>query len=174
MRLDSLALALVIFVAAAATAPVSAQDSVPPTHASVNVGLFQFDLADSGFAPMLAVRGATPINNVLLFEAALLAARPDQGFSSASTFIVPEAQVQIVLPFTAFSPYMGLGGGAALDFRPSDGGGTQANLTISGSLGIKAWLNERLGAQGEFRARGVSSEFSGTSTEYTLGLIWRI
>ena len=87
---------------------------------------------------------------------------------------MPEGQVQLVLPFTAFSPYMGLGAGAAFDLRPEDGGGTQADLTISGSLGIKAWFGQQFGGQVEFRARGVGADFGGTSSEYTLGLIWRI
>ena len=172
MRLKSTALALAL-LALLPAARLMAQDP-PPRHISVNTGLFQFDMAEAGYSPMIAVRAGSPISHVLLLELALLAARPDQPFGGSSTFIVPEAQVQLVLPFERFVPYMGLGAGAALDLRDSEAGGTQADFTISGSLGAKFWINEGLGIQTEFRGRGVEVDFTGTSSEYTLGLIWRI
>lgn len=167
-----LALVVALFLTAASADRARAQDVMPPTHVSFNTGLFQFELAGSGYAPMLAFRAATPISAVLLFEGALLAARPGQQFGETTTFIVPEGQVQLALPFTSVIPYMGLGLGAAIDFRGGNGGGTQADMTISGSLGIKSWFSDTVGAQAEFRARGIDPEFSGSSSEYTIGLIW--
>lgn len=157
----------------ATSMPLVAQETAPPTHVSLNTGLFQFDLSGTGWAPMVAVRAATPISHVLLLEGAFTAARPGQQFAT-TTYLVPEAQIQLVLPFSGISPYMGLGGGAAFDLRDSDVGGLQADLTISGSLGIKAWLKDALGVQAEIRSRGVELDFTGSTTEYTLGLIWRI
>lgn len=172
MSLTKLALASLV-AALVAAAPLAAQETAPPTHVSINSGLFQFDLSGTGFAPMVAVRAATPIASVILLEGAFTAARPGQQFAT-TTFLVPEAQVQLVLPFSVISPYLGLGGGAAFDLRDSDAGGVQTDLTISGSLGIKAWLKQALGIQGEIRSRGVSLDFTGSTTEYTLGLIWQI
>ena len=172
MRLIFTALALAL-IALAPAAPLTAQEA-PPRHVSINTGLFQFDLSEDGYAPMLALRGASPISQVLLLELAFLAARPEQQFGQRSTFLVPEAQVQLVLPFERFVPYMGLGAGAAFDLQDSDLGGTQTDFTISGSLGAKFWLNDGMGIQGEFRARGVDVDFTGSSSEYTLGLIWRM
>lgn len=156
-----------------APAPASAQIMAPPTHVSVNTGLFQFSLTGNGYAPMVAVRATTPIASVLMVEGSVLAARPGQQFAT-TTFLVPEAQIQLVLPFEAFIPYMGLGAGAAVDLRDGSSGGLETDLTISGSLGVKSWLQSNLGVQGEVRLRGVDASFTGSSSEYTLGLIWRI
>ena len=173
MRATLLA-ALALLSAGLVTAPLAGQEEAPPFHLSVNTGLFQYDLSGTGFSPMLAVRAATPISSVLMFEAAVLAARPDQQFGQTTTFLVPEGQVQLVLPFSVVTPYMGLGAGAAIDFRDSEFGGTQTDVTISGSVGLKTWLSDQMGVQGEMRVRGVDVDFAGTSAEYTLGLIWRI
>ena len=162
-----------VLVAFAAVERAAAQEMAPPTHVSFNTGLFQFELAGSGYAPMLAFRAATPLTAVLIIEGALLAARPGQQFGETTTFIVPEAQVQLALPFTTVVPYMGLGVGAAIDFRGGAGGGTQTDLTISGSLGIKTWFSDTVGAQAEFRGRGIDPDFTGSSSEYTVGMIWQ-
>lgn len=164
---------LTALAAIGAAAPLSAQETAPPAHISFNTGLFQFDLSGTGYSPMVAVRAATPIAHVLQVEGALLAARPGQQFAT-TTYLVPEAQIQLVLPFSVISPYMGLGAGAAIDFRDDEFGGTQADLTISGSLGIKGWVSDSLGAQAELRARGVELDFVGSTSEWTLGLLWRI
>jgi hypothetical protein len=47
-------------------------------------------------------------------------------------------------------------------------------MTISGSVGIKAWLGRGLGAQVEYRGRGVGIDFEGAVNEYTIGLVRRV
>jgi hypothetical protein len=151
---------------------VSAQDA-PPRHLSASLGVFSYQLSESGLAPMLAIRGSTPISSVLVLEAGMVGTMADQVGRSAM-FLAPEAQVQIALPFDSFVPYMGLGFGAVIDFNGPDAGRSHLAMTVSGSLGIRTWLNEQLGIQTEFRGRGIGFDFDGSSSEYSLGLAWRI
>jgi len=151
----------------------NAQD-LQPRHLSANLGVFSYELADEGNAAMVAVRGNMPISSVLTLEAGILVTRPDQ-VGRTATFLAPEAQVQLALPFIRFVPYMGLGLGAAIDFGgPEDADGTSYDMGVSGSVGARYWLNPRIGLQGEYRNRGIGFDFAGSSSEYTLGLAWRM
>ena len=151
----------------------AAQDALP-RHITTSVGLFQYELSRNGVAPMMAIRGTIPTSSVLVLESGLVASRPRQEFGGSTIFLAPEAQAQLVLPFSRFLPYMGLGAGAVLDFRSDQLGGTYANFTVSGSLGIRAWVLNRGGVQVEFRGRGIGLDFEQTASEYTAGLIWRL
>jgi hypothetical protein len=166
-----LALTLVLSSLLGAT-DLQAQEDAQPPHFAAVVGIFQYDLSGTGIAPMLALRGTAPLTTVLTLEGGLLAARPGQQFGSTTTMLVPEAQVQLTLPFDYVTPYMGLGAGAAFDFRGTEFGGIENFLSISGSIGMRAALRDRLGVQAEFRGRGLGFDFTGSSAEYTLGVIW--
>jgi hypothetical protein len=169
MRLDLsrlLPLPLVLLLAVPTSA--EAQEEEPIASWTAAVGLFQFELDGNGLAPMVAVRGSTPISSVLLLEASLAGARPDQD-SGTSTVLIPEAQLQLNLPFTSINPYMGLGAGAFVDLKDSDAGGTELDFSISGALGVRAWFGERFGLAVEFRGRGIGADFEHTSAEYTIG-----
>src|SRR3712207_3041719 len=111
----------VILSVAAATAVVAgsarAQSVTPPPAFSVNAGAFQYDLAGTGTTPMLAVRADFPLGQVVLVEGSLGFARPEQQFGGRTTMMIPEAQLQVQLPLGRVLPYVGAGGGAALDFR---------------------------------------------------------
>lgn len=163
-----------LFAVFAPAIPINlAAQEEPDPHAAAVLGLFQFELEGSGFAPMVAVRAGMPIGSVLLVEGNLVAARPEQD-TGTSTVLIPEAQLQLDLPFTRILPYMGLGTGAVLDLRGSDGGGTKADFTISGSIGLRTWFGESVGLVVEFRARGMGVDFEGTSAEYTAGAAWKL
>ena len=161
---------LAVLCAVGARVPLRAQEVVQPSHISLNAGLVQLDMAGSGWGPMLAGRAAFPLANVFLIEGSILASRPGQDIRT-TTMLMPEAQIQLALPFTRVVPYMGLGAGAAIDFRGDSEGGTRGRVTISGSVGGKWWLREGLGAQVEWRARGVGADFEGSANEYSLGFI---
>lgn len=165
--LKLLAALLVIPAAAFAQEPA-------PRHITSSIGLFQYDIAGSGLGPMVAFRATTPVSSVLILEGGVLAARPESAMGQTRAFLIPEAQVHLAIPFDSFLPYLGLGAGAALDLRDSAAGGFRTDLTISGSLGLRAWIGERLGAHVEYRGRGIGVDFGGSSSEYTAGLIWRI
>ncbi len=171
MRLIRLAFAATLTVLAAVSA--AAQDALP-RHVTTSVGLFQYQLTRSGYAPMVAVRGSIPTSSVLLFEGGLVASRPQQQVGGGTVFLAPEGQLQLVLPFERILPYMGLGAGAVFDFRSSEMGGMDANFTVSASIGVRAWLLRRGGFQVEYRGRGIGYDFDGTSSEYTAGMIWRL
>lgn len=143
-------------------------------HVSVSIGLFDYDLPNSGLAPMFAIRGVTPISTVLMLEAGIVGSRPEQAAGNSSTFFAPEAQVQLGFPFSSVRPYIGLGGGAALDLRSSARGGSQTDFTISGSFGLRTWFNDRLGMQVEYRIRGIGADFEGSTTEYTAGVAYAL
>lgn len=145
----------------------------PPRHLAASVGVFSYKLAESGVAPMVAVRASTPVSTVLVIEAGIAASRPDQ-VGNPAMFLAPEVQAQLALPFEAFVPYMGLGFGAVIDFGGPDAGGSQFDISFSGTLGMRAWVNERLGIQGEFRGRGIGYDFATSASEYSLGLAWRL
>ena len=151
----------------------AAQDPVP-RHVTTSVGLFQYELSRNGLAPMMAVRATIPTSSVIVLEGGLVASRPRQEFGGNTIFLAPEAQAQLILPFSRFLPYMGLGAGAVLDFRSEQLGGTYADLTVSASLGLRAWVLNRGGFQVEFRGRGIGLDFEQTASEYTAGLIWRL
>ena len=70
-------------------------------------------------------------------------------------------------------PYIGLGAGAAIDFRSESAGGTQTWVTFAGSMGIKTWLGTKLGAQLEYRARGIGNS-GGSSNEFSVGALFRV
>ncbi len=156
-----------------AAASAAAQDPVP-VHFTTSLGLFQYQLTESGLAPMVAIRGSAPASSVLLVEAGVVASRPAQQVGGNNFWMAPEAQLQLVVPFDRIVPYMGLGAGAVFDFRNPELGGTQTSFTVSGSLGIRAWVLRRGGFQMEYRGRGIGVDFNGTSSEYTAGMIWRI
>lgn len=150
----------------------AAQDA-PPRHLSASVGVFSYQLAENGVAPMLAIRGSTPVSSVLVLEAGVIATRPDQ-IGRTEMFVAPEAMIQLALPFESLVPYMGLGFGGVFDFNGDDGVGSTAAMTLSGAVGVRYWLNPQLGLQGEFRGRGIGFDFDRSSSEYSLGLAYRL
>ncbi len=151
---------------------VFAQDA-PPRHLSASLGVFSYQLAENGVAPMLAVRGNFPISSVLVLEGSVVGSRPDQ-VGRTAMLLAPEVQLQLAMPFERFVPYMGLGVGAVADFGgPEEAEGASFNMAISGAVGSRFWLNERIGIQTEYRGRGIGFDFNGTSSEYSLGLAWR-
>lgn len=171
MRIKIAAIAVVVTLLLPAGAAV-AQESAPPTHLVLQTGLFQYDLVGDGYSPMLAARLVMPVATVLMFEGSLLAARPGQDFGETTTLLIPEGQVQLVLPFERIVPYLGIGAGAAIDLRSSEAGGRQSFATFSGSVGIKYWINSALGTQIEYRARGIGSD-GAAANEFGLALLWQ-
>jgi hypothetical protein len=169
MRLTSkLLLALTAALALGLPGAARAQEMMPIAHFTVAAGLFQWELEGSGLAPLLAVRAGTPVSTVLLLEGSVIGARPGQD-SGTSTVLIPEGQFQLAIPFTGVNPYMGLGGGAVVDFGGGEDGGTGIDMTISASLGLRAWFGDRFGIVAEFRGRGIGTDFDRTSAEYTFG-----
>lgn len=171
-RFSTVTLIALLLLLTANTA--SGQETAQPAHVALQVGLFQFDLEGEGYAPMVAGRASFPLATVLMIEGSVLAARPGQDLIDETTnLVIPEAQFQLTLPFTNVIPYIGLGAGAAIDFRSEAAGGTQSWVTFAGSIGIKSWFFDRGGAQAEYRVRGIG-DTGYSSNEFSVGVIWQL
>lgn len=173
------ALALPIILAAALPAASRAQSaslhSTPRPAVSVAAGVFQFDLSGTGTAAMVAARVERPLGRFFLAEGALVGARPNQ-LGATTTFLAPEAQLQVQLPVANdhVAPYLGVGAGLALDLRNSRYGGNHSDPTLSGAMGVRYWLTDAFGLRGELRVRGIGRGFVGSTAEWTLGTAWRL
>jgi len=170
---------VVLAVAAAIAAfsgSATAQSVVPPRALSISAGASQFDLSGLGTAPMAAFRVDLPLGRIVLAEPGVVVARPEQQFGSRTTLVIPEIQLQAQLPLGPVAPYLGVGGGLAMDFRSDAFGGTQTDVTGSVAGGVRWWATQRVGARAELRVRGVGANdggFTGTAAEWTAGLMWR-
>jgi hypothetical protein len=69
------------------------------------------------------------------------------------------------------SPYVGGGIGLA---RTKSELRTEWDPTFSAAVGTGVYLTERLGVTGEFRLRGHETRFTGTTSEISAGLVWRL
>jgi hypothetical protein len=160
-------------VVLALSMPAIASAQSERTAVSANFGVMQFDLSGTGEAPMFAVRFDQELGNIFLAEAGFLFARPKQQFGAKTNLFIPEVQLQAQFP-ARFAPYLGVGAGMAFDFRGERFGGTESNVTVSGAGGVQLRFNDRFGARGELRVRGIGSEFSGSAAEWTLGANFRL
>ena len=168
MRFGFTRLLAFTIVLSAPAAPALAQGSwgdVAVSGVAIN-----YDLSGVGNAPGLAVRTTRDLSPHVVLEFRGMFARPDQQFGP-STLFVPEAQIQYRWNVARWSPFVGVGGGAALVKSPlvSDWDGT-----ISFSGGTTVRLTNELGLIGEMRLRGVEYRFTGTVAEWGLGLAWRL
>ena len=163
-------------------APVVVHAQTARPAVSLSAGAFQYDLSGTGTAPMLAVRAELPLSRFFLVEGGMTAARLAQQFGATTTFLAPELQLQVQAPLAGgrVAPYLGLGGGAALDLRGAAYGGNHNTYTASGATGLRYWLSDNFGIRGELRVRGISSNrvaplgaFAGSAAEWTLGTAWR-
>ena len=143
-----------------------------PRHVTLTAaaGLSQWDLSGTGSSVLLAVRADRPLGPPwLLGEGSLATFHADEQ-DGGSTFLIPEAQLQLQLP-RAVAPYLGAGAGA---FGRIGGAGTHESvLTTSAAVGLRVWsLVPRAVLRGELRLRGVGSEFTGSAAEWTAGIGW--
>lgn len=173
-RLIKLTLVLVVLMTLAPVRRIEAQEYPQfDTNINVSAGVIQFDLSGTGTAPAIAVRFPFPLTSSLLLETGVLAARLDQQFDLTTTLVIPEVALQIQVP-RRFAPFVGLGVGAAIDFRPRSRGDAQASITSSAALGARYGISRRMGAIAELRVRGIGIGLSGSTAEWTGGLLWRI
>jgi hypothetical protein len=161
----SFAFALVV----AGVAPAQAQNSSwgDLTVSAVRV---DYDLSGVGSTPGLAIRTTRHVSSNVSLELGGLFAKPNQQFGP-STLFMPEAQVRYGWNAGRVSPYIGAGLGAALVKSSFH---TDWDPTLSLAAGTRVWLTDRLGLTGELRLRGHEWRFTGTTTELSVGLAWRL
>jgi hypothetical protein len=170
MRLElKVTLSLLVSLLAIGGSTAHAQDSSwgDLTVSAVRV---DYDLSGVGSAPALAVRTTRDFTSHVSLELGGVYAKPDQQFGP-STLFMPETQLRYRWHVARVSPYVGAGVGAALvnssfhsDWAP----------TLSMAAGTAVRLTDRLAATGEFRLRGHEWRFTGTTTELSAGLAWRL
>jgi hypothetical protein len=158
----------------AAAAPLRAQEDYWPDRPalSVSAGVSQFDLSGTGSSAMAAVRLERALMRALVLEGGVSVARPAQQFGATTTLVIPEVALQLQLP-RLVAPYLGLGFGDAMDFRPESVGGLRHNATVSVAGGVRLWLGDRMGLRGELRVRGIGSTLGGSTAEWTGGAALR-
>jgi hypothetical protein len=148
---------------------------------SLSYGVFDYDLSGVGDVRMLAARLERPFTKYVIAEAGMLYARPLVQSGKKTHFLVPEFQVQAQLPLPLISPYIGLGGGVAVDLgrdqdpvtsppQPAQRRRRRSDPTASISGGLRTWFNRAVGARAELRVRGIGGEFHGSSSEWTMGV----
>jgi hypothetical protein len=147
---------------------------------SLSYGVFDYDLLAAGDVRMLAARVDRPFTKYVVAEGGILYARPLTQSGDKTHYFVPELQVQVQLPLAMVSPYVGLGAGVALDVDrrqdvtspPRRRRATDPTASISG--GLRAWFTGAFGARAEFRRRAIGGEFGGSSSEWTIGVAFRL
>jgi opacity protein-like surface antigen len=147
----------------------------------ISVGRIDFDLSGTGNARGLVVRTTRHLSSHVNLEFRGLYAEycsdqiwgecvPDQQSGSTSLFM-PEAQLQYRWNVGRVSPYIGGGIGAA---RVKSSLDAQWDPTFSAAFGTSVYVTDRLGITGEFRLRGHEARLTGTTSEVTVGLAWRL
>jgi hypothetical protein len=160
-------LAFAFVISAAAASPALAQHRSDIAVSAIGM---EYDLSGVGTAAGLAVRTTHELTPHVVLEFRGMFAKPDQQFGP-STLFVPEAQIQYRWNVARLSPFVGVGGGAALvtsalasDWDPT--------ISFSGGTGVR--VTDQLGLIGEVRLRGVKYRFTGSIAEWGVGLAWRL
>jgi hypothetical protein len=139
---------------------------------TAGAGVSTYDLSGTGEALTTYVRADFPLRPALLVDVGVSAMFPKQQFGDTTTVLLPEAQVHLQLP-RRLAPYVGAGLGFAADFREEAAGGTQVDITLSASGGVRFAVADALGLRAELRVRGHETGFVGTTADFTAGVGWR-
>lgn len=151
---------------------------VSPAHAqgsswgelAVSAVRLDYDLSGVGSAAGVAVRTTRNLSSNISLEVGGLFAKPNQQFGP-STLFMPEAQLRYRWNAGRVSPHVGGGLGAALVKSPFHSN-WDPTLAVAAGTGVR--LTDSLSAVGEVRLRGHEWRFTGTTTELSAGLAWRI
>lgn len=155
--------------------PAAAQQEVPFAQLALLGGQLHYKLADSRNDGMLALRLAAPLVP-LGMEHWLVEPNVSYGRFEGSTgqrqhVFVAEVQVQLQSGISPVRPYLGVGGGMALNRVDST---LHVRPTVSADVGVRADLAESFGVLGELRLRRLGL-FQGWTREITVGVYgaWR-
>ena len=148
---------------------------------AVSAGRVDFDLSGTGKANAVIVRATRQLSTHVALEFGGLYSRycGDQTngkcdaiqLRGSTSMFMPEAQLQYRWNAGRLSPYVGGGMGVA---RVKSALLTTWDATFSAAVGTSVALTDRLGITGEFRLRGHDRRFTGTTSEVSAGLVWRL
>jgi opacity protein-like surface antigen len=153
--------------------PDRAQAQLPAAQHSVTggVGVFNFDLSGTGNAAAVSGRGTVALTRSVAVEGNLLFAWPEQQFGPSSVTAI-DAHLQYHWRVLGrLRPFAG-GGIGFLTSRSDFGDWTQFTLSAAG--GARFDVTDRLSILGEFRLRGVETDFVGSTAEVLGGLTYRV
>jgi hypothetical protein len=136
---------------------------------SLFAGATQFDLSGTGTTAMVGARADVELNRWFLGELGFGAIRPTEQFSSRSTYVFPEVQLQAQLPLAIVRPYIGAGAGFSTAFARGAGSATTCTATLASGLRVLL-PGTRTTARAELRVRGIADTFTGATADWTLGL----
>jgi hypothetical protein len=160
-------IAMMVVPVLAAQVPVTGTGT--PSIA-VSVGVSQFDLSGTGNALHVAARVLRPLRSAVLFEIGAGVTRLDPSGGETSYLVTPEVQLQLQYVAGRLAPYLGAGGGLALDLGDR---GSDVEPTLSAATGLRIGLTSAVAFAAELRVRGIGSKFEGAAAEWTAGLAWR-
>lgn len=161
---------VVMSVLALAAAPAGAQE-IPPPAVVLMAGAFQYDLSGTGTVPFVGLRLDLPMSDYVYAEPSFGYAKYTSQGGDTVPHLTTEVQVQGSMPFGRFRPYLGAGAGGFFDLRKQRGGTELVRPTFSGAAGVRVDLRRwGLGTRAELRVRGVGKSFSGTVSEWGLGV----
>jgi len=168
-------LAIAVGLSGATPRGAAAQESTGPVgRAAVDgievlTGVMDYDLSGTGKTVPFAVGISKALSRGFAAEFNLTVASPAQQFGP-SWMYVPEGRLSYAWRFGRVRPYLSGGAGSAL--VQSNVLGTRWRLSVSGGGGARLFLNDQTYAMGEMRLRGISQDFSSTTTEWVGGIGW--
>lgn len=147
-------------------------------HIGLVAGRADWDLNGTGHDVVYGLRVGAPINRNIGWEINVSYFHPDQN-AGPSHFFIPELQLQLRHTWNRFTPFLGVGAGAAID-KPEDRRilgvdqdiPAETDFAPSFSLGARYQLLDGLSLQAEGRLHGIEADFDGTVTELTGGLVF--
>jgi hypothetical protein len=160
-------------VLAAAAVPVDGQSPVRRPGVAVTGGISQYDLSGTGTRKFAAMRVQVPVLSHLVIE-------PGLGFmdyriqgqrpAPRARLWFPEVQVQAEAQLGPVRPYLGAGGGLAVESLLGERG-TEPTLSAAG--GARIDLPGNWGLEGELRIRAIDP-WTGTTADWGISVITRL
>jgi hypothetical protein len=165
---------LAALVLAIAPGIASAQVHLPTRGAAVTLGQSSFDLSGTGSASIFGLRGHTELGTRwLVGDVALSATTPTEFAGRRVTYLVPEAQLQLQIPFRTVRPFLGLGVGSWISTLTTNED-RRYRLTVSGSAGLRLMpASLPVGLLIEGRVRGIGRSFGASTADLLGGITWQ-
>lgn len=185
MRRFTYMLGAAAFLALPVNAEAQRTEVERSTSISVHGGALNYDWdTGDGWSALTGVRLAVPFGRMFTAELGGTAAWPRQdvinnndvnGEGSRNLLLfAPEAQLQVTFPAGVVAPYLGVGGGLAIDRAEQQDGTTSTDFMASAAGGVRVAMGDRLGGLAEVRVRGIGTDLDTRTTELSLGLSWRL
>ena len=171
-------LASALVVATVTVTPLAAQDVDAPlpriatSGIAVTGGASTFDLSGTGTATIFGLRAYGELGSrFVVGELGLSTMSPREQFDRRVTYLAPEAQLQVQLPFAGIRPYLGIGVGSWVSTQAGDDRRTR--MAVSGAVGMRLLPQAApVGLVLEGRLRGIGEGFGGATADLNAGLAW--